>query len=389
MLQKMTRVIICVFLFVFLAVNTCWAENNSEIVVETSKMAGDRWTLPYVSAHTAVLIDAATGDVLYERGARKKMPPASTTKILAAILCLEMAGLNEIATVSEKADQVGESSIYLSKGDKLILAELIEGALIRSGNDACVAIAEQTAGSLEEFVHLMNIKAVSLGAYDSNFVNPHGLPDKNHYSTAYDLAVIARYAMNNSFFANTVSQKYATINYLEPQKNQEIKNTNKLLWSYAFADGIKTGTTNAAGKCLIASASKNGRRLIAVVLNAPDRFGDAQRLMDWGLNYTETITLGHKGEKIITHREDGSEYPVVLEQDLVICMERAKVKNLRLEAEINPDVPKFVRAGDIIGSYHVFLGEKYLKSVPLAAAQDLKNGPEIIHDFLDLLKGKG
>jgi D-alanyl-D-alanine carboxypeptidase (penicillin-binding protein 5/6) len=136
------------------------------------------------------MLDAQTGDILYADAHKKR--PRQPTKILTAILAIELADLEEIATVSEKADRVGESSIYLNKGNKLKLRELLEGALIRSGNDACVAIAEQTAGSHDEFVRLMNLRAISLGAQNSNFVNTKGLPAKDHYSSAYDLALIAR-----------------------------------------------------------------------------------------------------------------------------------------------------------------------------------------------------
>jgi len=198
-------------------------EHSAEITIEASKISGGKWNLPYITAHSAILMDAQTGDILYEREAHKKRPIASTTKILTAILAIELADLNEVAVVSEKADRVGESSLYLNKGEKIKLGELIEGALLRSGNDACVAIAEQTAGSLDEFIRLMNKKALALGARNSNFVNPHGLPDDNHYSTAYDLALIARYAMDNPVFSEIVAQKYSVISFEEPAKSETVK----------------------------------------------------------------------------------------------------------------------------------------------------------------------
>jgi D-alanyl-D-alanine carboxypeptidase (penicillin-binding protein 5/6) len=259
----------------------------------------------------------------------------------------------------------------LNKGNKLKLGELIEGALVKYGNDACVAIAEQTAGSLDEFIRLMNQKAISLGAVHSNFVNPHGLPDNNHYTTAYDLAVIARYAMNNPAFAKIVGQKISTITYEQPQKSQIIKNTNKLLWSYDLADGIKTGTTNAAGKCLVASASNNGRRLICVLLNAPDRFGDAKRLLDWGFCYTEIIQIAKKGELISAYPGSGAGIPAVLEQDVIVCLDKSKIKDLRLQAEFNKGIYPPVKQGDPLGSYNIFLGDRLIKKVSLVAQQNL------------------
>ncbi|NLL52046.1 MAG: D-alanyl-D-alanine carboxypeptidase [Peptococcaceae bacterium] len=378
-----TRLIISVFLFVFLISFTCQAEEIDEVSIETSKMVTGKWTLPYVSAHSAILIDTQTGDILYERDAYKKRPPASTTKVLTAITALDLAGVDEISTVSEKADRVGESSIYLSKGNKLALGELIEGALIRSGNDACVAIAEQIAGSMEEFIRLMNLKAVSLGAFNSNFVNPHGLPDKDHYSTAYDLAVIARYAMKNPVFAKTVAQQYGVIEYNQPHKSQQVKNTNKLLWSYPLADGIKTGTTNAAGKCLIASATKEGRRLICVLLNAPDRFGDAHRLLEWGFNHTEIYTLGKKGDQVGTYRLGGRDIPAVLGSDVVICIEKEKKNMLKEQALFHQNIRREIKAGDILGYYNIFIGDKLIKQAMLVSPQDYKGSPWGILNFKD------
>lgn len=261
---------------------------DEEITVETMSLVNPKLNVPSVTAHSAILIDAQTGEVLYERQSRKVCPPASTTKIMTAILALELSRDNEIVTVSEKADKVGESSIYLKKGDRIKMSELIEGALVKSGNDACVAIAEHTAGTVDSFVELMNKKALTIGAVNTHFVNPNGLPEKNHYSSAYDLALMARYALQNGKFAELVKTKYASITFDQPPKTEQFKNTNKLLWTYTFSDGVKTGTTNEAGKCLVASAHKEEQKLICVVLNAPDRFGDAQRLFNWGFENTKT-----------------------------------------------------------------------------------------------------
>jgi D-alanyl-D-alanine carboxypeptidase (penicillin-binding protein 5/6) len=386
MLKYLRRALVCVFLFVFLFSPSSYANETQEISVETSAMASGKWTLPYVSAHSAILIDALTGDILYQRDAFKQRPPASTTKVLTAITALDMAGVEEISIVSEKADQVGESSIYLTRGNRLALGELIEGALIRSGNDACVAIAEQTAGSEDEFVRLMNLKAVSLGAFYSNFTNPHGLPDKNHYSTAYDLAVIARYAMNNPVFAKIVGQQYGTIRYDQPAKEQTVKNTNSLLWSYPLADGIKTGTTNAAGKCLIASASKEGRRLICVLLNAPDRFGDAYRLLEWGLKYTAIYTLGKKGEQAAIFSFNGAEIPAVLGSDVTVCIEKAKMELLSAQACFTPEKRNEIKAGDVLGYYYIFLGDTLLKKAILVSAGDYKSNLLHMINLKDFLK---
>lgn len=338
--------------------------------VETSKLSNGKWTLPYVSAHSAILMDFNTGDILYHRDEHTKRPPASTTKILTAVIALELAELDEIATVSDNADKVGESSLYLNKGEKIKLGELLEGALIKSGNDACVVIAEQTAGSLNDFIRLMNIKAVSVGTKNSNFTNPHGLPDNNHYSTAYDLAVITRYALNIPQFSEIVEKKVITVNYQEPLKSRVYNNTNKLLWSYPFADGVKTGTTNAAGKCLVASASKDGRKLICVLLNAPDRFGDAQRLLEWGFNNTEIVLMGKKGDHITRYPASIQALPVVLGENAEFCIEKTATDDLRVQIEFVKKINLPIRKGDIVGSYNIYQGEKLIKSVPLLSEQE-------------------
>lgn len=368
-----------------------------DMTVETSKAASSTWNLPYISAHSAILMDAESGDILYERDAHKQRPPASTTKIVTAIVALELAGLDEIVTVSEKADKVGESSLYLNKGDQLALGELIEGALVKSGNDACVAIAEQTGGSLDSFLRLMNIKAISLGAYNSNFTNPHGLPARDHYSTAYDLAVIARYGLNIPVLAKIVQQKVSTINFDHPPKNRIVNNTNKLLYNYPFADGVKTGTTVAAGKCLVASATKNGRKLICVVLNAPDRFGDAKRLLEWGFNNTKLIQIGKEGETVTSHPLFEGKLPVMLGKDVLFCIQTSKIDRLRLQAEFRKGIYPPVKKGQLVGNYNVYLDDILIKAVPLVAGEGFMGHPLdyagklnlIVDHALDIIGIKG
>lgn len=237
---------------------------------------------PTIGARAAVLIDVETGKVIYEKNAYNRLPPASTTKVLTAILALEKGNLNKVINVSSKASSVGESSLGLSKGDKLTLFELIHGALIKSANDACVAIAEEIAPSEEEFLGMMNLKAKILGAEDTTFLNTNGLPQEGHLTTAYDLAIIARYALKNPLFADIIKKKFYTVIWQDRIRTRRIKNTNLLLWTYSKAIGVKTGTTDKAGKCLISAAKDHETELIAVVLNSPDRFNEARALLEYG-----------------------------------------------------------------------------------------------------------
>lgn len=385
-----------IVVFLLIASQPLYAQNSVEITIETATQSSGKWTLPYISAHSAVLLDAETGQILYDRNGSQERPPASTTKIMTAILAIELTGLAEVSTVSEKAGGVGESSIYLDKGDKITIGELLEGALLSSGNDACVALAEQTAGSLEEFIRLMNQKAVSIGACHTQFVNPNGLPDPNHYSTAVDLALMARYAMKNPVFSDIVSMKYATINFEYPPKSQQAKNTNKLLWNYSYADGVKTGTTNAAGKCLVASGSRDGRRLICVVLNAPDRFGDATRLLEWGFKTTTTLKIGKKGATAANIALASKSIPMVFSDDVSLCLDKGQINNLKFSTEPSQDIGLPIKAGDVLGSYSIFLGDKLIRKVPLIAAEDsdipdgLSGRVQIfVNDLLDFFAKKG
>lgn len=336
---------------------------------------------PTVTADAAVLVDVITGDVLYDKQAHQKRAPASTTKIMTAILGLELGSPDEVVTVSEKAARVGEATLNLDPGEKITLYELITGALVKSGNDACVAIAEHIAGSEAKFVEIMNQKALILGAKNTHFANTNGLPNKDHYSSAYDLAMFARYGLQLPTFSSITRQKETEIHFLKPDVMMNLRNTNKLLWSYQYADGVKTGTTNAAGKCLVASATKDGRQLVAVVLHAGDRFGDAQKLLNWGFNNTETYTLARAGEV-------AGEFPMagipgikaILESPVQLSLpnvDKSKV-NAKIVWVRQPVLP--ILPGEILGQYEVWLGEVKLKSVPLLSEQAVER------DFLGRVK---
>lgn len=325
-----------------------------------------------ITADAAVLMDVATGDVLFSKQAHKRRPPASTTKIMTAILGFELGRPDEVVTVSEKAAAVGESTIYLDPGEKITLYELITGALVRSGNDACVAIAEHIAGSEEQFVKFMNRKALALGAQDTNFINTNGLPRQDHYSTAYDLALMARYGLQIPQFVSITRLKETEIHFIEPDVFMDVKNTNKLLWNYPYADGIKTGTTTAAGKCLVASATKEGRQLLVVLLNAPDRFGDAKKLLEWGFQDTETVRLADAGQVVGEFPQITKPVQVLTTDVLEVSIPKAEREKLitRIEWEKATSLP--IQAGEQLGHFEVWLGEKRLNRVPLISEYEVK-----------------
>jgi D-alanyl-D-alanine carboxypeptidase (penicillin-binding protein 5/6) len=241
-----------------------------------------------VSAKGAALIDAETGTVLFSHSADTRRLIASTTKIITALIVLENCDdLDKTLKIPPEAIGVEGSSMYLKAGQSLTVRDLLYGLLLKSGNDAAVALAIHCSGSVEAFSAKMNEKAAALGLKNSSFTNPHGLNAEKHYSSAHDLALLTRAALKNDVFSQIVSSKYAQINGIT------IKNHNRMLWSYPGADGVKTGYTIDAGRCLVSSATRDGLRLIAVTLNDHNDWLDHAAMLDYGFaKYTlQTICL--------------------------------------------------------------------------------------------------
>lgn len=237
---------------------------------------------PGVSAASAILIDAQTGKVIYEKNADRKMPMASTTKIMTAICTLENINSNVPITVNSDAAGIEGSSVYLSPGERITIKELLCAMLLNSGNDAATALALEVGGSIDGFAKIMNKTAKKIGTVATNFTNPSGLYEENHYTTARDLAKIAAYAMENPLIRWMVSTKEMKISNGEKGGARFLKNHNKLLWQYEGCTGIKTGYTKKCGRCLVSSAKRNGKELIAVTLNAPDDWRDHTALFNYG-----------------------------------------------------------------------------------------------------------
>ncbi len=255
-------------------------------------------TPPHVSARAAIVMDARTGAILYEKNAFMQKDPASVTKMMTALLVIEAGHLNRVVTVSKQAAATIGSSMHIRYRQQYTEMDLLRGLLMRSGNDASIALAEAEAGSVTRFVARMNIKAQELGAFNTAFENPNGLTAPGHYSTAYDLALIARSAMREPVFRRVVATREDVIQEKTSRRKRSISNTNQLLYGFPGADGVKTGTTNAAGKCLVASATRQDRQIIAVVLNSNNRFGDAARLLQWGFSHWSTAQVLDRGEKV-------------------------------------------------------------------------------------------
>ena len=228
-----------------------------------------------------VLIEQSTNRILKADNEHARLPMASTTKAMTALIVIENAKLSDIVTIPNEAVGVEGSSIYLKKGEKLSVKDLLYGLMLRSGNDSAVALAIHTAGSIDKFVALMNKKVEQLGLKNTCFKNPHGLSANGHYTSAYDLAIIASYAMNNATFKEIVGTKLHVIKGDNEEENRYFANKNRILYNYNGGNGIKTGYTTEAGRCLIASSERNGMQVIAVAINHYDYFDLCSRLMDF------------------------------------------------------------------------------------------------------------
>lgn len=322
---------------------------------------------------SAILIDVRTGQVLYARDVHKRMAPASTTKMLTAILAIERFPLDTPVTISARATaQRSGSAIGLEAGEQWSVGDLLHAMLLRSANDAAVAVAEAYSGSVEAFAEDMNRKAQRIGARNSHFVNPHGLNAPDHYSTAYDLALIARYGLHLPAFASLVRQQTWTLD--RPDRiGREFSNTNRFLVKYEGADGVKTGWTAAAGHCLVASATRDGWQLLAVVLNSHEMYRDVEQLLDHGFETFAPMKLAGRGDPLVTLNTDRwrSNMVGVVPSDVVAVVRRgaAVSSQIRLRSGLRPPVALGAPVGEVI----FFAGQAVVaRSALIAAAPKIR-----------------
>lgn len=321
-----------------------------------------------ITAKSAVLIEASTKRLLYEKNAYEKMPMASTTKIMTAIVALEHGVLNETVVVGKNASGVEGSSIWLSVGEKMSLSDMLFGLMLASGNDAAVAIAEHIGGSVEGFVRMMNETAQRIGAYNTHFSNPNGLPAKDHYTTAYDLAIISAHAMSNDFFCKIVNTQYKTLPWEGHQWDRVVKNKNKILWNFAGGNGIKTGYTKEAGKCLAASAERDGMQLIAIALDAPDMFGDCMQVLNYGFDNYKNRLLISKGElagEVNVKNGLQNSFLAFSECDFYFPLSDEEYGNIEKRVFIKELMLAPVYKGEQIGHTDIYLNMRKICSVPI------------------------
>ena len=269
-----------------------------QLVTPNEKLPPDVPPPPQVSAQAAAMIDVSSGRLLYSKNGDNRMLIASLTKIMTAIVAIENGDLSDLVKVGKNAFGKEGSSIYLRLGEEMSLENMLYGMMLRSGNDAATAIAEHIGGTVEGFAYLMNQKAAELGLENSHFVNPHGLDDKDHYSSANDLAKLTAYALKNPVFREIVKTRIKTAPNPNAQWDYIWRNKNKMLYFYEGADGVKTGYTKAAGRGLVSSATRNGQQLAVVTINAPNDWADHTALLDYGFQHFSLETVVEQGERL-------------------------------------------------------------------------------------------
>lgn len=316
------------------------------------------------SAECMAVIECSTGRELYRKNAEKQRPMASTTKICTAATVLDNCDdLERVVTVPDKAVGVEGSSIYLQKGEKVKIIDLLYGLMLQSGNDCAEALAITVGGSIERFATLMNETAHKAGAENSNFVNPHGLHNDAHYTTAADLAKITAYAFRNPIFAQIVGTKKHTMPWEGREYPRVIVNKNKILSTYAGGDGVKTGFTKKAGRCLVASATRNGMRIIAVVLNCGPMFEDCAALMDKAF---DDYALCDLMENVRLEREiavtDGKQASVkaCAKGSYLYPLKVGERENLRFETEAVSHLKAPVTTDTEAGKFGIYLENQLL-----------------------------
>ena len=334
-----------------------------------------------VAAKGAVLIDASTGEVLFEQDSHTQLPPASVTKVMTMLLVMEAVQdgkihLEDRVTISEHAASMGGSQMYMEAGEMHTVAELMEGVAMASANDGCVALAEFVAGSEEIFVEKMNQRAAELGMRDTHFVNTNGLPVADHYSSAYDIALMSQklYEFEETHQWFTTWQSTITVGLPGKEKEFGLTNTNKLIKAYEGCNGIKTGFTSEAGYCLSASATRGDTHLIAVALGSETskiRNAEIAKLLDYGFANYETAVIAEEGQimgTVLIEKGTLTSVSAVTTEKITVLTGKGQKDKLKTEVTISETVPLPLDKGQEIGKITLYDEEEKLAEYPLVAA---------------------
>lgn len=325
-----------------------------------------------VSAKACILIEAATGRILFEKNAQEKLPMASTTKIMSTLLTIESGDLDSEFMVNNQAIHVEGSSMGLQENDIVTKRALCYGMLLPSGNDAANASAVAVAGSISEFAKLMNERAEEIGMTRTCFVTPSGLEGTGHGSSAYDMALLTREALRNETFRGICSQATAVVKFGNPPYERRLYNSNKLLRMYDGIIGVKTGFTDEAGRCLVSACERDGMTLICVTLNDPADWNDHMQLYDYGFSQVSPVTLEvpEISQKLVNSTEESVR--LVLEQPVVIGTIQQDISEISYQVMLAPFSYAPVKAGDELGRLEYYFRDRLIYSVPLIAEGSAK-----------------
>lgn len=345
------------------------------IMLYTINIAYASTDYPQTSGQSAVLLDGNSYRVLWGKNIDKQLPMASTTKLMTALVAIENTNLTNTVVVPKEAQGVEGSSIYLTAGEQLTVEDLLYGLMLRSGNDAAIAIAHEVGmGDIDRFIALMNATARKIGVYNTNFENPHGLPSDNHYTTAHDLAKVAAYALKNKTFEKIVSTKYKEIPWEGSQWNRVLKNSNKLLWNFEGANGVKTGFTKKAGRCLVSSAKRDDMQLVCVVLNCGPMFEESSAILEYGFQTYKSYQIIDVHEAIVSVPvENGIAGNVDLypKEDYKVALTDYEYANLNILFETPDFLPIPIKEGEIYGNIIIKVGDDTIKEIPLISNTNL------------------
>lgn len=358
--------VVCICFYLFIPV-VAFAEDESDIAT---------------GAKSAILIEASTGEVIYEKNSHEKLPPASMTKMMSMLLVIEsiendVLKWDDVVTISANASGMGGSQILLETGDQVTVEDLFKGVAVMSGNDAVVALAEAVSGSVDEFVKRMNERAKELGMNDTNFKNPHGLDDANHYTSAYDMSILARELVKHK---KVLEFTKIYEDYLRKGTDRELwlVNTNKLVRFYPGADGLKTGYTKTAGYCLTATALKNDMRLIAVAMgeeSSATRNTEVMAMLDYGYAKYKMDTVANKSQifaKINVEKARDEIVEIVPMEDIKIFNKKTtKLGNITYNLKLN-SIKAPVKKNDNVGKLLVLNGGNVILEVPVTVNKNVE-----------------
>lgn len=387
------------------------SEKQNYVILQTSKQNvvnsegnenSNKIDNPELNARIALIYDRASGRIIYEKNGNKQTPMASTTKILTAIVTLENADLKETVTIESKAAGIGGSRLGLKKNDKITVNDLLYGLMLRSGNDAAVALALHVGGSIEGFADMMNKKAEELGLTNSHFVVPHGLDNEGHYTTAYELAKMADYALNIPKFKEIVSSKSATI-YINGYP-KAINNTNNLLGSVSGVYGVKTGFTNGAGRCLVSSCKRGELDIITVIIGADtnnQRTADTKELIEYAFNNFSLLNIGEiiqnkfeQWKKINEGRiyvnkgiENGIKLYLEKPKKSVMAVRKDSIDKIDIEVNSLFYMEAPVTKDQVIGNLRVIINGEEIEVLEIRAIREVKKKEieDYLQEFLNVL----